>query len=266
MSALSDAFGLLTVLRPPRRSRRQATAQDQPWDTARAGAALSYASLVGAALGLTAGAAVWAFSPVGHQLAGVVAVALLAALTRGLHLDGLADTADGLGSGRAAPDALILMRRGDIGPFGVVTLVLVLLLDVAALASLLEGSRWAAAWAAVLAVTTGRYAAQLACRPRLPAAHPDGLGALVATTQTPARLARGGVLVLALAALPLLSGQTDLAGAGVLAAGLGLAAGSALVARCCARLGGVTGDVLGASVEVTQCVALLSLAVLSRVG
>ena len=61
-------------------------------------------------------------------------MAALALLTRGLHLDGLADLADGLGSGQPAATALDIMRRSDIGPFGTVTLVLVLLTQVAALA------------------------------------------------------------------------------------------------------------------------------------
>ena len=64
------------------------------------------------------------------------ACAVPAALTRGLHLDGLADTADGLGSGKPAEDALRIMKQSDIGPFGVITLVFALLAQVAALAEL----------------------------------------------------------------------------------------------------------------------------------
>ena len=56
-------------------------------------------------------------------------------MTRGLHLDGLADTADGLGSAKPAADALRIMKASDIGPFGVVTLVLALLGQVLLLAS-----------------------------------------------------------------------------------------------------------------------------------
>src|SRR4029077_20144908 len=88
-------------------------------------------------------AAAMAWAPVGSPLLGVLAAAVLlmadhplgdppltasglavgslALLTRGLHLDGLADLADGLASGKPAPAALDIMRRSDIGPPGVVT-------------------------------------------------------------------------------------------------------------------------------------------------
>ena len=85
---------------------------------------LPWAPVVGLVLGgLAAGIAVlgtrWVSPPVGA----VLAVAVLAALTRGLHLDGLADTADGLGPVRDRDRALQVMHRGDVGPFGVVALV-----------------------------------------------------------------------------------------------------------------------------------------------
>ncbi|MGK5554842.1 adenosylcobinamide-GDP ribazoletransferase [Actinomadura kijaniata] len=84
-----------------------------------------------AALVLLAGGAA-GLSPL---LGAALAVAASAALTRALHLDGLADLADGLGSGKPAAEALAIMKRSDIGPFGVVTLLLALVIQVAALAS-----------------------------------------------------------------------------------------------------------------------------------
>src|SRR3982075_4623765 len=94
-----------------------------------AAAAMTWAPVVGLLLGAAAAAVLelaarWGRT--GPLLAAVLAVAALALLTRGLHLDGLADLADGLGSRRPAGQALASMKRSDIGPFGVVTLVLTL--------------------------------------------------------------------------------------------------------------------------------------------
>ncbi|MBI0383461.1 adenosylcobinamide-GDP ribazoletransferase, partial [Streptomyces albiflaviniger] len=96
------------------------------------------APLAGLAVGLCAAAVggVSLFLGGGALLAAVATAAIPAVLTRGLHLDGLADTADGLGSGKPSEDALRIMKRSDIGPFGVITLLFVLLGQVAALAEL----------------------------------------------------------------------------------------------------------------------------------
>ena len=66
------------------------------------------------------------------------------------------------------------MRRSDIGPFGVVALIVVLLLQITALASIPAG--WPGAAAAAEAVVTGRVAVVLATGPASPAARPDGKG------------------------------------------------------------------------------------------
>jgi adenosylcobinamide-GDP ribazoletransferase len=107
-------------------------------------------------------------------------VGALALLTRALHLDGLADTADGLGSGRHGADALEVMRRSDIGPFGVVTLLLVLLVQVASLSSLLSLGLGTEAVLAALLVSRGVL--PLLCTPAFPAARTTGLGHAVAAS------------------------------------------------------------------------------------
>nr|BFE88602.1 hypothetical protein GCM10020093_112030 [Planobispora longispora] len=110
----------------------------------------------------------------------MLAVGTLALLTRALHLDGLADLADGLGSGRPAERALDIMKRSDIGPFGVVTLLLTLLAQVAALTEAASAGYGPPALAA--ACVAGRLALTWACREGVPTARPGGLGATVAGT------------------------------------------------------------------------------------
>ena len=117
-------------------------------DEGAAARAVFWLPVLGAGLGL-AGRAAMVFvaagqwSPERQLLGAALAMVLLALATGGLHLDGLADTADGLGSRRPADQALEIMRRSDAGPLGVATLVLVLLVQVCALASLPRG--WAGA-------------------------------------------------------------------------------------------------------------------------
>ncbi|WP_433238222.1 adenosylcobinamide-GDP ribazoletransferase [Actinomadura nitritigenes] len=191
-------------------------------------------------------------------LAAALAVGAAAVLTRALHLDGLADLADGLGSGRPAEDALAIMKRSDIGPFGVVTLLLVVLVQVAALASAPH-----AAVAALIAGVTGRLALPWACREGVPAARPGGLGALVAGT-VPAR----GALVATVAVLAAAGAAGAASGGpggalhGLAAVVIGLAAALLMLRHAVRRLGGVTGDVLGALVEIATTAALLALAAL----
>ena len=137
--------------------------------------------LLGVAAGGVSGEASGGASGPRRLLGAALAVALLALLTGGLHLDGLADTADGLGSRRPAAQALDIMRRPDVGPMGVAALVLLLLIQVAALAAVPQTSLAAAAL--VLAAVTARVAVVLATGS--PAARPGGFGALVAG-RTPA--------------------------------------------------------------------------------
>ncbi|MEU0563040.1 adenosylcobinamide-GDP ribazoletransferase [Dactylosporangium sp. NPDC006015] len=209
--------------------------------------------LAGAALGLrTAGA-----SPL---LAAAATVALAAVCTRALHLDGLADTADGLGSFAPSNKALEIMKKSDIGPFGVVSIVAVLLLDTAALTSILSHP-WPAALAMVVTGTAaGRLGATIACRAGLPAARPEGLGALVAATlPRPLIAALTLLLAAAAAALATTTGFTDPVRA-PLAVLLAAATAWSLTHHTRRRLGGITGDVIGAAVELATLTAWLVLA------
>jgi adenosylcobinamide-GDP ribazoletransferase len=190
-------------------------------------------------------------------LGAALAVALLALLTGGLHLDGLADTADGLGSRRPAAQALDIMRRSDAGPMGVAALVLVLLIQVAALSAIARTPTAAAAL--VLAAATGRVAVVVATG--FPAARPGGFGALVAG-RTAGRGRALTVLVLfgATAAAGAFGGGWALAARGLAAALAGLLAGAFLQFVAWRRLGGMTGDVFGAILEVSTAAALVACA------
>ncbi|MEU5166351.1 adenosylcobinamide-GDP ribazoletransferase [Streptomyces mutomycini] len=249
---LRFAFGTLTAL-PVRVSR---------WDRGTARAGMLCAPLAGLAVGLLAAVpgVLFLLGGSGPLVAAVVSAALPAALTRGLHLDGLADTADGLGSAKPAGDALRIMKQSDIGPFGVITLLFVLLAQVAALFEL-YGRGWAdGALGTVVAAVTARLALTLAARRGVPSARPEGLGAAVAGTvpRRGAAAAVCAVLACCAAAGALLGGY----GAGlhqVLAVAAGLAAAQVMLRHCVRRFGGVTGDVFGALEETAGTVALLAL-------
>ncbi len=192
-------------------------------------------------------------------LGATLAIAALALLTGGLHLDGLADTADGLGSRRPAQEALDIMRRSDTGPMGVAALALTLLVQVTSLASLQPG--WLSAAALFTAVITGRVAVVLASG--APAARPGGFGALVAgTTRRGARWAAAVVLFGIVGAAGAAAGGLPLAARGLAAAVSGLAVAAVLRRTACRQLGGMTGDVFGALIELSTATVLL-VAVLS---
>ncbi|QIJ66487.1 adenosylcobinamide-GDP ribazoletransferase [Streptomyces sp. JB150] len=252
LHGLRFAFGTLTVL-PVRVTR---------WDRAAARGGMLCAPVAGLAVGALAAAAgvALALLGAGPLLAAVASAAVPAVLTRGLHLDGLADTADGLGSGKPAEDALRIMKQSDIGPFGVITLLFVLLAQVAALAEAYGGSWARGALAAVVSAAAARLALTLAARTGVPAARPEGLGAAVAGVVPRAGAALVALLVLGAAAGGgALLGAYD-AGRAVLAVALAVAAAELLLRHCTRRFGGVTGDVFGGLAETAATTALVVLA------
>lgn len=247
------AFGTLTVVPAPMPSRV---------DRVVGGRAMVLAPVVGVLLGAVAAgvaAVVQAVRPDAELLSAVLAVLVVAGLSGALHLDGLADFADALGSRRDRETMLRIMKQSDIGPFGVVAIVGVLLLDVAALTACVQaGFGWQAA---LIAVTASRLTLPWSCRTTIPAARPDGLGALVGATVRPitAAIATAVVLAAALLLTWLSAGVLLLAGA-ALAVLLAVATSLVTTRRARTTLGGTTGDVLGATLELALPVALLALA------
>lgn len=218
------------------------------------GTALSVpATLVGAVF-LTSDA------PGAAWLAATAALATVAYLTAGLHLDGLADLADGLGARRDAAGAMAIMHRSDIGPFGVVTLLLVLLAEILALGGMTAELGWRGLAVGLgVSLMAGRLGALWLCRAGVPAAEGSRSGAWVAGTV--AVPAAGAVSALALAAAGAVTYLLvpDVPWAGLPAVGTALLVGQAVQATARRRLGGITGDVLGAAIELGQCTALLVL-------
>lgn len=235
-------------------------AVDLDRDTARrAMLALPWVGLI-AGLGAGAVAAVVGLLGGGALLAAIAGLAVLAAVSGAMHLDGLADTADGLGSRKPAAEALSVMKASDIGPMGVVALVLVLGLDVAALASPhLTGPSIAAALLVMPVV--GRLGALIGTGRWSVAARPEGLGALVAGVTTDVGLLLNALAVLAVAALAggLAQGARGVA-VFMLAAMIAGGVAALWQRHLQRRLGGVTGDTLGSLIEVTQAAFVLVLA------
>jgi adenosylcobinamide-GDP ribazoletransferase len=263
------AFGTLTVLPAGVPSRV---------DRVVGGRAMVLAPLVGVVIGgVAAGVIALAqlVKPEADLLAAVVGLLVVAGLSGGLHLDGLADFSDALGSRRDRETMLRIMKQSDIGPFGVVAIVGVLLLDVAALTACIQSGY---GWQAVLIATTAsRLTLPWSCRTSIPAARPDGLGTIVAATVRPitATLTTTAVLAATLALTWLTTEPSTLApttaghSSATVALQLTGAAAAVLLAvatsfvtsrRAQKALGGTTGDVLGATVELALPVALVTLA------
>jgi adenosylcobinamide-GDP ribazoletransferase len=249
--ALRLALTTLTVLRvqgPQRLDRRTA------------GRAMELAPLVGLLLGLAAAGVLSVFQALVDVplLPAALAVAALALLTRGLHLDGLADLVDGLASYRDPEGTRAVMKSPDLGPMGMVAVSLALLVQVAAVMTCALHGRGSAAL--VLAVVTGRLAVLWACT-RTPAATEEGLGALVAQTAHRTVAAAWTVAVAAgFGWYATVGADQEQLVRTVLAVLIGLALAWVVGRHAVRRVGGITGDVLGALCELAITASLVVLA------
>jgi adenosylcobinamide-GDP ribazoletransferase len=206
--------------------------------------------LAGVAVAVRAGAEpLW-----GGGVATVMALAALVAVTGALHEDGLADSADGLWGGWDPAGRLAIMRDSRIGTYGIVAVVTVLALRTALLLTLdLAGFARAVACAEVCS----RAALLLVARVLPPAA--EGSGAGIAGP-----LPLGGVV-----AAVVVTAGTLVAAAGVGAPAVflaGLLACLACIRLFRRRLGGFTGDTLGATQQVVAVTVVAAVAALVRAG
>ena len=210
------------------------------------GRSVTFFPLVGLVLGLVlTGLASLLVGALPPMLTAVVLVALLAALTGGLHLDGVADVFDALGGGRGDKQRMLdIMRDSRIGAHGAAALVLLLLAKVAAVAELV-GRRDLGGLLAFPAV------ARWAVTPAIvfhPYARAEGTGRAFNGEARPWQVA-GATAILALALVAV--------GARLLVPAAGALAAATLFALWLRRrLGGLTGDVYGASIELAEVVTL----------
>jgi adenosylcobinamide-GDP ribazoletransferase len=242
------AVGTLTALRVP----APATV-----DRRVAGRAMLLAPLAVAPLGLLVALVTWAGRELGLAplATAVLAIGALALGSRALHLDGLSDVADGLTASFDPRRSLEVMKGGTAGPAGAAALVLVLGVQVASLASVAALPHGPVV--AGLLVCVSRAILSVACTRGLPAARLDGLGRTYVGTVHRTLTAVTWLAVAAVLATVLSWTGLDW-WRGPATAAVGLLAGAVLIHRCVRRLGGVTGDVFGAAVEVTLAAMLLA--------
>ena len=213
-------------------------------------------------VGLALGAAAWgAYAGLLALLPGLVAavivVLLLEAVTRGLHMDGLMDTADGVLSGVPRERALEIMKDSNAGAMGVVAAVLILALKVAALGALTRADAAApllAGWCAARALPALDVYAW-------PYARAAGTGEAFTRERTPGPVALAGALLVAgLAATVFVTLAVDGVGAwyaGIVIAAAAMGAALLVQAAVAKRLGGLTGDVYGMGIELAEAAALV---------
>lgn len=236
--AMLAAAAFLTRLPIDRRGRVR------PGDVAR-GVVLF--PVVGGVVGAIAAAFAWMLGhafPTGVAAVGAVALELI--LTGGSHIDGLADTLDGYG-GETREHALEIMRDHAIGTYGAAAIAVDLVGKTVLIAALAE--RAGGLWMVIAAGAVSRAAAGV-LGSVAPPARPSGAGAMLGERRRPLRAAGATLVGVAIASAS--GGLRGLIGSIAAASVAGVWAW-----RCRRRLGGMTGDTLGAAVEMTASVVLL---------
>jgi adenosylcobinamide-GDP ribazoletransferase len=246
IAQFGTAIGFLTRLPVSRDSTRDAKAIAQ---------SARWFPLVGGLLGgIYCGAFALLLRVFPTLLTAVIIVIIDAWITGAMHFDGLADTADGFGGGRTKEDVLRIMRDHAIGAYGAVAIGLTLALKIAAIAALagfvdrrdaFPGLLLAPAlgrWSAVALGSTQSYA-----RPR-----EDDSGSVGSPTRFMGRMELVFATVVALGIAALVSRWRGVAA-------MALVAAVVIVWGwwCRWRIGGVTGDTLGAGIEIAECVVLM---------
>ena len=217
------------------------------------GKAVPYFATVGAILGAAQGGIYVGVHGLSTPLlAAVLATATLALITGAFHHDGLADMADAFGGGWSPEQRLEIMKDSTLGTYGVTALVFVIAAEVAALSAL---AGWQAFAAAVAAHAISRSAASLVMV-WAPPARAAGLGVdYLAQLSRPAVFASALVVVVATAVVFQLT-------AVAIAVGVALTT-LAVVKLAVAKIGGISGDVLGAVQQLTKIAVLAAIVLTS---
>lgn len=209
-----------------------------------------YYPLVGLIIGVVLSGSAWLFASLSPMLAAALLLCIWVLLTGGLHIDGLADSADAWAGGQGDRQGMLsIMKDPQSGPIGVTAVFLVLILKFAALVSLVENERF---WLLIAAPFLGRVAL-LALFLTTAYVRPAGLGTPFAAG-IPRNIAVP-VTALSYVLVPVVFGVN-----GLWAVLAGLAAFIFLRAFMRRHLGGTTGDTAGALVELSETVVLISMA------
>jgi adenosylcobinamide-GDP ribazoletransferase len=222
------------------------------------GGSLPFFPVVGLLIGAAVAGADWGLGrifPIG--VTSVLTVIFLIAVSGGLHIDGLADTADGFFSARPREGILAIMKDSRTGPMGVAAVVCVVALKIALIASVAGPWRW---WVLLMTPFAGRCAllVHLALLPYV--RQEGGLAGIFHRSSS-----RGHALwaLAAILAVGFIAGGLP----GLIAGATAILAALLLAAYSFRRIGGLTGDTLGAACELTElCPALAAAAMLSGGG
>jgi len=210
------------------------------------GAAAAWAwPVAGLAAGVIGALAIWLTSGLSAGVSAAAGLAAMIVVTGAMHEDGLADTADGLWGGWDRERRLTIMKDSRIGAYGVIALILALLARWSLLATLIGAG---VVWAPLIAAALLSRVPMIFLMALMDPARPGGLAGRVGQPPLGAAMIAAG---LALFAALILSGAGAIWALGL---ALLLALGLALVAQ--AKIGGQTGDILGASQQISEIAAL----------
>jgi adenosylcobinamide-GDP ribazoletransferase len=199
--------------------------------------------LVGLILGLASGGIFFVLSDSSGPIASISALLVSVVMTGGLHLDGLSDTMDGFLSNRDRDKTMEIMKDSRIGAFGTLSLILVLLTKFAVMSEI-SSIDW---WVIPVAMINGRFAAAYMIS-KFPSARTEGLGSLFKEAQSVKLV---GVIFAAYAIILMI-----LKPAALLAAAAAILCGHMIGHWSVKKINGLTGDVYGAGIELSETLSL----------